>query len=192
VAGRVNGVLACDVRVLRLAPAPDGFNARFSAMARRYCYRIADRPQGRQPLDRAAVLWHGRRLDADLMDRAAALLVGEHDFASLSRIRLGASTVRRVVEATVRRTAPGTVEIWVEADAFCHSMVRSIAGALAVVGEGRRDPGWIAELLMRTERDPVAAVLAPHGLTLEAVHYPADVDLAATAQSHRVVRGPLH
>jgi tRNA pseudouridine38-40 synthase len=178
--------------VLHLAPAPAGFDARFSATARRYCYRIADNPRGRHPLDRGSVLWHGRHLDTDLMMVAAVHLVGEHDFAALSRLRVGASTVRRVIEATVGRTPAGTIELWIEADAFCHSMVRSIAGALVAVGESRRDPTWIAELLTRTGRDSAATVLAPHGLTLEVVRYPPDADLAAAAQAHRVVRGPLH
>jgi tRNA pseudouridine38-40 synthase len=196
---RLNGVLGPDVRLKSIGLAPEGFDARFSAIARRYCYRISDTPASRDPVERGHVLWHIRPLDVSKMHDAAARFLGEHDFAALCRPRPGASTVRRVLEASVHRVGcggpeadGGRIEIWVEADAFCHSMVRSMAGALVAVGEGRRPVEWIDSVLASSERESAANVLAPHGLTLEAVKYPPPAALAATAQAHRAVRGPLH
>jgi tRNA pseudouridine38-40 synthase len=189
---RLNAVLPPDVRVHGITRAAAGFDARFSALSRRYCYRIADRPSTHDPLTRGQVLWHRRELDIDLMADAAAHLLGEHDFAALCRPREGASTVRRVMDGIVQRTPAGVIEIWIEADAFCHSMIRFIAGALVAVGECRREPEWMADLLARRTRDPAAMVLPAHGLTLEAIRSPADADLAATAMAHRVLRGPAH
>jgi tRNA pseudouridine38-40 synthase len=188
---RLNALLSADVRVLSAAIAPRGFDARFSALSRRYCYRIADESCALDPLTRGQVLWHRRPLDLERMALGAEPLVGEHDFAALSRPRVGASTVRRILDATLRRTSTGSIELWIEADAFCHSMVRSIAGALVAVGEARRDPTWMAEVLTKTTRESAATAMPAHGLTLEAVRYPPDTDLAAAAEAHRRLRGPV-
>ena len=91
---RLAGVLPPDVRVTAVAPAPPGFDARFSALVRRYVYRVSDAPGGVDPLRRHEVLWHRRPLDVDRMNEAAAALLGEHDFAAYCRKREGASTVR--------------------------------------------------------------------------------------------------
>lgn len=184
---RLNGVLAADVRVHRIAPAPPGFDARFSAVWRRYCYRIADEPATVDPLTRGHVLAWPRRLDLDLMNEAAALLVGEHDFASFCKKREGATTIRSLLDLRWRRT-DGIAEATVRADAFCHHMVRSLVGCLIAVGEGRREPAWAHEVLARASRDPAVTVVQAHGLTLEEVGYPADEELAEQAERSRVVR----
>ncbi|MGC5627346.1 tRNA pseudouridine synthase A [Georgenia sp. Z1344] len=198
---RLAGVLAkaaggprgsSDVVVRGAAPAPDGFDARFSATWRSYRYRVSDAAATRDPGRRGTVLWHPRPLDERAMARAATGLVGEHDFLSYCRPREGATTIRTLESAAVERAASGAdaglLVLSVRADAFCHSMVRSLAGALLAVGEGRRDPGWPAEALALRSRTAGVDVAPAHGLTLEEVGYPDDSRLAVRAAAARRVR----
>jgi tRNA pseudouridine38-40 synthase len=187
---RLNGVLDDDVAITAVRQAPEGFDARFSAVWRRYVYRICDAAAEWDPLRRHEVLRVGRPLDVDRMNEAAGRLLGEHDFAAFCRRREGASTVRALLEYRWRRT--GLVEGTVVADAFCHSMVRALTGALVAVGDGRRDVDWPAQVLASRARDPGVAVLAAYGLTLEEVGYPPDAELAARASQARRVRGVVH
>lgn len=189
-ARRLNGVLDRAVRVLALSRAPDGFDARFSALSRRYVYRISDAPYGADPLHRHETLVSARPLDADRMRYAALLLLGEHDFAAFCRRREGATTIRTLLRLDVARHHDGTITADVEADAFCHSMVRALVGALMAVGEGRRGPEWPAQVLSRGIRDPGVTVVPAHGLTLVEVRYPPDADLATRAEQTRAVRVP--
>jgi tRNA pseudouridine38-40 synthase len=184
---RLNGVLDPDVRILRVGEAPAGFDARFSAVWRRYCYRIADSAEAVDPLVRGHVLAWPRPLDLDRMNDAAALLLGEHDFASFCRKREGATTIRSLLDLFWARRG-GVAEATVRADAFCHNMVRSLVGCMIAVGEGRRDPDWAGEVLARRTRDSAVTVVQAHGLTLEEVGYPSDDELAAQADRTRVVR----
>ncbi len=185
---RLNGVLPADVRVARCALAPPGFDARFSALWRRYAYRIADAVAVPDPLQRHQVLTWPRPLDVEAMNDAAEGLLGEHDFAAFCRRREGATTVRRLLELSCLRDERGTLVATVRADAFCHSMVRALIGCLLAVGEGRRGPRWPAAVLAAEVRDPAVAVVAARGLTLEEVAYPADDQLAVQATLARVVR----
>ena len=185
---RLNGILPADVRVHRAAPAPDGFDARFSATWRRYAYRIADAPSLVDPLVRTAVLAWPRPLDLEAMNAAAAELRGEHDFAAFCKKREGATTIRTLLDLSWSRDASGLAVATVRADAFCHNMVRSLVGCMIAVGEGRREPSWAGEVLRRGVRDGGVTVVHPHGLTLEEVAYPADAELAAQAQAARTVR----
>lgn len=205
-ARRLAGLLPPDVRVWRVGVAPEGFDARFSALARRYVYRVCDDPVGIDPLRRHDVLWHPRPLNLDRMNAAAALLLGEQDFAAYCRRREGATTIRRLLRYEWVREqehvpAPRAAgETWaheewrhmvvatVEADAFCHSMVRALVGALLVVGDGRRDVEWPAEVLAARVRDSAVNVAPAHGLSLEEIRYPADEELARRAQETRRVR----
>jgi tRNA pseudouridine38-40 synthase len=184
---RLNGVLGPDIRVRRVAEAPAGFDARFSAVWRRYCYRLADTPWALDPLTRGHVLAWPRALDDDRMNEAAALLLGEHDFASFCKRREGATTIRSLLGLSWQRV-DGVLEGTVRADAFCHNMVRSLVGCLIAIGEGRREPQWAAEVLARRERDSAVTVVQAHGLTLEEVGYPPDDELALQAERSRVVR----
>jgi tRNA pseudouridine38-40 synthase len=184
---RLNGVLRPDVRMRRVTRAPAGFDARFSAVWRRYCYRIADDPAAVDPLTRGHVLAWPRRLDLDRMNEAADLLVGEHDFGSFCKKREGATTIRTLLDLSWARVG-GVAEATVRADAFCHHMVRSLVGCLIAVGEGRREPSWARDVLAARSRDSAVTVVQAHGLTLEEVGYPADDDLAAQAERSRVVR----
>lgn len=186
-ARRLNGVLAPDVRIRSIAAAPDGFDARFSAIWRRYAYRIADRPELVDPLTRGHVLSWPRPLDVATMNDAAALLLGEHDFASFCRRREGATTIRTLQRLHWTREN-GLAVAEVRADAFCHNMVRALMGCLIAVGEGRREPAWAGQVLAAAQRDPAVAVIPAHGLTLEEVGYPDDGELAAQAVASRVLR----
>lgn len=178
-ARRLNGVLPPDLRIHRLGPAPEGFDARFAALWRRYAYRIADTPEAVDPLQRRHVLAWGRPLDVDAMNQAAATLVGLHDFASFCKQREGATTIRTLLEFAWTREPSGLVVGHVRADAFCHSMVRALVGCLVAVGEGRRPPEWARDILTARQRDPAVTVVHAHGLTLEEVAYPPDGELVA-------------
>ncbi|CAN5271471.1 tRNA pseudouridine(38-40) synthase TruA [soil metagenome] len=185
---RLNGVLPLDVRVHSVTAAGDGFDARFSALWRRYAYRIADAPALVDPLSRSTVVSWPRRLDLDAMNRAAERLVGERDFAAFCRKRDGATTIRTLQELRWARDGDGLATATVRADAFCHTMVRSLVGSLVAVGEGRREPAWPSDVLRSRQRDPGVRVMRAHGLTLEQVAYPPEEELAAQAQSARVLR----
>lgn len=185
---RLAGLLPPDVRVRAVAPAPPGFDARFSALSRRYAYRVADTAWGVEPLRRRDVLWHNHRLDVAALDTAAAALLGEHDFAAFCRRREGATTVRTLHRLSWSREPGGLVVADVEADAFCHSMVRALVGALLAVGDGRRPVEWPGRVLAAGVRDSAVTVAPALGLTLEEVRYPADADLAGRAVQTRVRR----
>jgi tRNA pseudouridine38-40 synthase len=182
------GVLPPDVRVRGLAPAPPGFNARFSALWRRYRYRVGDSPAAADPLRRHDTLWYPRPLDVDRMNAAASSLLGEHDFAAFCRRREGATTVRRLLRLDWARQGDGVAEATVVADAFCHNMVRAMVGALLAVGEERREPDWPGQVLAAAVRDGAVHVAPPHGLCLAEVRYPPAAELAARAAETRRVR----
>ena len=185
---RLNGLLPPDVVVRSGRIAADGFDARFGALWRRYVYRVADRPGLVDPLTRSHVLAWPRALDLAAMNQAARGLLGEHDFAAYCRRREGATTIRALLHLEWQRDAQGLAAATVRADAFCHSMVRALVGALIAVGEGRRPASWPAEVLAAEVRDPAVRVAPAHGLCLEEVAYPADRELAARAEETRVVR----
>jgi tRNA pseudouridine38-40 synthase len=187
---RLGGLLPDDVRVRVISPAPDGFDARFSALWRRYSYRVCDDPATVDPLRRGDTLAYPRPLDIDRMNDAARDLLGEHDFAAFCRRREAATTVRTLLDLCWERPEPGVAVARVVADAFCHNMVRALAGALLAVGEGTRPPAWVAEVLTAGIRDPAVRVAPPHPLCLEEVRYPAPADLAVRARLTRRLRVP--
>ncbi|MEW2551991.1 tRNA pseudouridine(38-40) synthase TruA [Streptomyces zhihengii] len=182
---RLAGRLSRDVRVWSAEEAPPGFNARFSAIWRRYAYRVTDAPGGVDPLLRGHVLWHDWPLDVDAMNSAAERLVGEHDFAAYCKKREGATTIRTLQQLSWARDDSGILTATVRADAFCHNMVRSLVGAMLFVGDGHRPVDWPAKVLAAGVRDSAVHVVRPHGLTLEEVGYPADELLAARSREAR-------
>jgi tRNA pseudouridine38-40 synthase len=188
---RLNGVLPADVVVSRVSLAPEGFNARFSASQRRYLYRICDRPQLLDPLRRSDTLVHRHRLDTALMGAAAEQLLGLRDFAAFAKKRDGATTIRTLLDFSWVRTGEGQVEATVAADAFCRSMVRALVGAVIPVGEGRQPVGWPARILVAGRRHPAVVVVPAHGLSLEEVTYPPDVDVGGRATSTRFKRSAV-
>ena len=185
---RLNGVLPLDVVVRDVQVAPEGFDARFSALRRRYRYRLCDDVRRLDPVRRRDTVVHKRALDVAAMDAAARNLLGLHDFAAFCKKREGATTVRTLLDYSWVRGADGVLEATVVADAFCHSMVRSLVGAVVPVGEGRREVDWPAQVLSAGRRDPAVAVMPPHGLSLVEVVYPPDDRLAERATQARATR----
>ena len=189
---RLNRVLPDDLVIWRLIPAPAGFDARFAAIWRRDAYRLAEPSAPVHPLYRGLVTPLKSDLDLDRLNAAAPGLLGLRDFGAFCRGREGGTTIRTLLGlAGVRVTdgpLAGVVEVTVRADAFCHSMVRSLVGALVEVGTGRREAAWLAALTAGATRDSSAPVLPPGGLTLEEVGYPPDSELAARADQARSTR----
>lgn len=185
---RLNRFLPADVRVRALTRVPDAFDARFSALRRHYRYRVATAAHGAEPLRaRDTVAWP-YPVDRQRMNAAARLLLGEHDFAAFCKRREGATTVR-ALQHLDWEPAPGEDGVLVarvSADAFCHSMVRSLVGTLLMTGDGRRPDSHPADLLAAQTR--TTAVAPPHGLTLRAIDYPANEDLATRKNQTRATR----
>jgi len=175
-----------DVAVRGVTVAPAGFDARFAAIWRRYAYRLTD--DYVDPLDRLTTAVIRGRLDVDLVNTAAQTLLGLHDFAAFCRSRPGATTIRQLQWLHAERLPDGRVEFGVRADAFCHSMVRSLVGGLVEVGTGRRDVAWLAALPDTDRRCGQIRVMAAHGLVLEEVGYPPDDQLAHRARESRARR----
>ncbi|HET7397285.1 MAG TPA: tRNA pseudouridine(38-40) synthase TruA, partial [Intrasporangium sp.] len=122
------------------------------------------------------------------MEEASRALLGLKDFAAFCKRREGATSVRTLLEFSWARLDDGVVAATVRADAFCHSMVRSLVGAAVAVGEGRRDVEWPATLQRRAVRASEVLVMPAHGLSLEAVVYPPDAELAVRAEQARARR----
>jgi tRNA pseudouridine38-40 synthase len=165
----LNGMLAPEVVCLDARAAPEGFDARFSATAREYRYRIDVGPWP-DPFE-ARYVWHRPGEPSLTAMRAAARdLVGEHDFASFCRRPPQGNTVRRLERLGIRRLGD-RIEISARAPSFLHQMVRSLTGTLVAVGEGYLDPGSMPEILSARTRAAAGPVAPAHGLTLERVVY---------------------
>lgn len=184
---RLAGILPADVRVWAAGQVPDAFDARFAALWRRYEYRICDHDGGGDPLRRRYVLAWRRALDVAAMSDAAGRLLGLHDFAAFCKRRETGTSIRTLECFEVTRHGREIV-CTVQADAFCHSMIRSLVGALLAVGEGRRPPAWPAEQLAASSRAVGSSVAPAHGLTLVEVGYPADAELASRTTQTRQQR----
>jgi tRNA pseudouridine38-40 synthase len=180
----LDGLLPRDVRVHAVEPAPQGFDARFAATRRRYAYRVTDGLV--DPLRRRDTLSWPRPLDEAAMTEAATLLLGLRDFAAFCRRRERSTTTRELQQLSWARTDVLTATV--VADAFCHSMVRSLIGALLEVGDGRAPVDWPAGMLARTTRADDVQVAPAHGLTLVEISYPPDDQLATRAQLTRARR----
>jgi tRNA pseudouridine38-40 synthase len=189
-ARKLNGIagLSSDVYVKAVTIAPPGFDARFSAVWRRYEYRIADRDAERNPLLRANTLWYPSVLDLDAINAMSAQLTGLHDFAAYCKPRAGATTIRTLQAFDWSRDDRGVVVAKLQADAFCHSMVRALVGAGVAVGEGNLSPSRGRELLDAGERTSAFSVMPAKGLTLVEVGYPDDAGLADRAEQTRARR----
>ena len=184
---RLARFLPADVRVRQITRAPAGFDARFSALRRHYAYRLSTAPYGVDP-DRARFVtpWP-RPLDVDAMTAASRELLGLNDFAAFCRHRASATTIRDLQRLDWIRDGDLVTGL-VTADAFCWNMVRSLVGALLAVGEGRRSPDWLAELLSESRRSSAFAAAPARGLTLIGVDYPPDAELAARTLVTRDLR----
>jgi tRNA pseudouridine38-40 synthase len=176
------------IMVHHAAVAPEGFDARFSALWRRYSYRIADGPERWDPLGRYNTLWHKTSLNVDLLNEGSAQLLGLHNFLSFCKPREGSTTVRELQRFEFSRGQDGVIVVTVQADAFCHNMVRALVGSALYVGEGQERPEWLHERLLARKRDARSVLAAPHPLVFEEVAYPSDSELLARAELTRAVR----
>lgn len=208
-ARRLAAVLPRDIAIRSVRVAPEGFDARFSALERTYVYRIADRSSEADPRLRGCVLRVDESLNLDAMNKAAAMTLGLHDFGSFATANPGGTTIREVKTAYWRRVPTtalvpdalsggeayrtpslesGLVVFTIVADAFARNMVRSLVGSCVKVGSGRKSLDWFAEKMAHPLREGASGPIAPQGLTLEHIAYPADDQLAARAKSIRAVR----
>jgi tRNA pseudouridine38-40 synthase len=187
-AERINRALPDDIRVRAIGKAPKGFDARFAAIWREYSYRVCDDGLGPDPLMRHLVLPWQRPLDIALLNAAGEGLLGEHDFAPFCKQREFATTVRAVLALDWQRDESGLAVMTIRADAFCHSMVRSIVGALLPVGDGRKPVAWPGEVLRSGAKDSSVTTMPGYPLVLERVGYPADADLLARQRETRSMR----
>lgn len=186
-ARRLQSLLSGEIVVFDVQPVSSDFDARFSAIGRSYRYLIADQLSPRSPLTSRYELWVNAELDTDLMQQGANQLVGLNDFAAFCKPRVGATTIRELRKLRVTRFADN-VEVYLEADAFCHNQVRSIVGALIAVGESKLSVTQLASILSEKKRVSSFKVVAPHGLALTSVDYPSDDQLAAQAEKARKKR----
>lgn len=160
-----------QITIWSLRRVGEDFDARFSASARRYLYRLCDTPAA-APLWRYDT-WHvgPPTLDERAMESGALQLVGEHDFSAFCRRRGDQHLIRRIDEIVVRRREPALVTVEVSGRAFCHQMVRSVVACLLRVGRGQRQPAWVGAVLSGRDRQAVGQIAPPHGLTLTGVAY---------------------
>lgn len=209
---RLSRMVPDDIAIHAVSVAPEGFDARFSALERTYVYRICDDARPVDPRMRGFVLALDDRLDLDVMNAAAAMTIGLHDFGSFATPNPGGTTIREVKRAhwsripvsplvpgasggagtaggyTVPAAESGLVCFTIVADAFARNMVRSLVNACVKVGQGRKDLDWFAEKMATPLREGSTGPIAPQGLTLEHVAYPAADQLAARAEAIRAKR----
>ena len=179
---RLNRMLEEDIRINSITIAPENFHARFSALRRKYIYKIADGQRQVEPLRRLDIVPWYRALDIQKMNEASTKVLGEHDFAAFCKTGGVGTTIRRLEVFHWDRLDDGTLIANVIADAFCYSMVRNLVGAAVCVGEGRFEPEWMATLLANKVRVSESLVFPARGLTLIAVDYPADSELKSRAE----------
>lgn len=183
-----------QVSVLWAREVPEGFHARYSAIARRYKYVILNRTP-RPALDADRVAWVRQPLDERRMHQAAQHLVGEHDFSSFRAAQCQSRTpMRKVYEITVARSGE-LVVLTVCANAFLHHMVRNIAGVLIAVGTGERPVDWPAQVLAYRDRKLGGVTAVPGGLYLAGIRYapalnlPSEPEFTVLAPMQAVLQG---
>ncbi len=174
-AAAVNSRLPDDVQIRRASIVDDDFSPISDAVAKGYRYRITYGNRGRHlpPLfDRRFVYFSGYQLDPARMNDAARHLIGEHDFASFTRLNHGReSTVRTIHNCTVTALAKRRCRIDVSGDGFLYNMVRIIAGTLVEVGRGKLEPDDVPKILAAVDRTAAGTTLPPEGLFLMSVKY---------------------
>ena len=171
-----NTKLPSDICVRFAKQVADDFHARFSALARHYCY-VIDTRSVRSALLRNHVTWHPYVLDVSLMNEAGQYLIGEHDFSAYrSQHCQSSSTLRNVHHVNVTRE-DHFIKIDIKANAFLHNMVRNIVGVLMVIGAGKASPNWARHVLDSKDRRQAADTASPTGLYLMAVEYPVEFNV---------------
>jgi tRNA pseudouridine38-40 synthase len=164
-----NALLAPDIAIEEMSPAPDDFHARFSAVTREYRYTILNQ-EVRSPLERRYAYHYGLPLDEGAMGEALGYLVGTHDFASFGEPTQGDVTVRDLSKAACVREG-NRIQIDLKANAFLRHMVRTIVGTLLLVGRGALVPPEIKGILEARDRSQAGPPAPAHGLCLVRVNY---------------------
>lgn len=186
-AKRLQSLLTQEIVIYEVQEVSHDFDARFSAIGRSYRYLIADGLCPKSPLTSRYELWVEAELDTSLMQQAADSLVGLRDFGAFCKPREGATTIRELRKLKVTRS-DDNIEVYLEADAFCHNQVRSIVGALIAVGGNKLSLADLETILNGKTRVSAFKVVAPHGLALTSIEYPSDDQLAAQAEKARRLR----
>lgn len=167
----LNALTPPSVSVLRAARAPDGFNARFDARSRTYCYRVLAR-RTPSPFERTRALHWPYRVSLEALQACAALLVGEHDFTAFTPTETDHVRFERVVlDASWSRRGDDVLEFWITADAFMRHMNRTLVGTMLEVAGERRSLDSFAALLEGRPRADAGPTAAPHGLYFARVAY---------------------
>ncbi len=167
----LNTILPHDIRVITSQEVSSGFHARYSALGKTYKYRILNR---RPPTALyRSYAWHIHvPLNISRMRRAAAFLLGTHDFSAFRGSGCNARTPVRTIKLLEIKKTGDFIDLWVGADAFLQYMVRNIAGTLAEVGLGRFTPDDITRMLKSCDRTLAGRTAPPQGLYLVNVTYP--------------------
>jgi tRNA pseudouridine38-40 synthase len=167
----LNSMLPYDIAVLEAGEAAPAFHARKSARSKTYEYRILNRPS-RSPLHHHYGWWLPVPLDLEALVRAAAGLPGEHDFTAFRAAGSGnINPVRRVLQAQWRTHPGGWLKFTITATGFLRGMVRSLVGTMVEVGQGKRPPETLTELLSSGDRRRAGPTAPPQGLYLVEVLY---------------------
>lgn len=174
-----NANLPFDVRVHWAVPVTGEFHARFSAVARRYRYVIVNTPV-RSALLHRQLTWQRRPLDERAMHEGAQCLLGERDFSAFRAAACQSNSPMRNMQSIEVARRGDLIIVDIKANAFLHHMVRNIVGSLIAVGSGRKEVGWMAQLLAGRDRTVAADTAPPHGLYLVDVEYPVDFGLPVT------------
>ncbi|NDD90658.1 tRNA pseudouridine(38-40) synthase TruA [bacterium] len=186
---QLNSILSgVAIHIHRVMVAPPGFDARYSPMFRRYEYRVSDAVGNRDPRTRNFTLWLDDHLDIDRMNAAATSILGLHDWTTYCKPRPRATRVRELQIFRWRREKDGTLVAEVQADAFCHNMVRNLVGMCIAVGRGKLTVSDAVKLREERARTSAFIVVPPHGLTLVEVGYPADDEVGERAELSRARR----
>ena len=168
---RLNRILPDDVRIKSIEKTSNNFHARYGALQRHYIYKIQDGNGIVEPIKRLDIAPWYRDLNIDLMNQAAATLLGEHDFFSYAKYRANATTIRTLKRFDFERMEDGVILAHISADAFCYNMVRALIGTMVYIGEGRFPITWAKEVLDRRERPADSVVFPANGLTFVGVDY---------------------
>ena len=188
IAYRLNRILTDEIRIKSVERTSPDFHARFGALRRHYIYKIKDGNGYIEPTARLDIAPWYRDLNVDLMNQAAATLIGEHDFFSYARYRENATTIRELQRFEFERNEDGLIIARLSADAFLYNMVRSLIGTMVYIGEGRFNTDWAREVLEKKERPSDSVVFPAKGLTFTGVDYPADSELHARILKTMAIR----
>ena len=184
----VTALLPAAIAVRWALPVADEFHARFAATGRHYTYLLLDRPV-RPALLSGKVGWYHLPLSLEAMRGAAAALLGKHDFSAFRAAECQARTPIRLLDRLDISRDGDMIRFDLHADGFLHHMVRNIVGSLVYVGNARRPPGWIAEILLARDRTRAAPTFPAAGLYLTGIDYPARWNFPATVSPVRVPAG---